>query len=274
MKTGKFPITFLVLCTMASGVTSQNTYNGIVTDRNGNPIAGVRVTDGNGVGTTTNLYGQYEIAVPENNRALSFDLVGYNPLTKRTGPDMNVRLFKSRTFNTPNYGRHFFIGVQAATAEKSLRHASLGINLGVLKNRGGWYCDLVLPTVDGDLDYSPHFDPYMSNCLTGKRKSWAWHCSTGFMIPAPVINSLYLDAGVKCCYKKMVDECYYEDENRSSMDGCGNWSLEFGMSYRISHLMFNAKCGAFYMRKNDSYGVPSGNMKKFDSLSFGLSYIF
>ncbi len=291
MQIRKFSITLLAFCAVISGVAAQNTYKGTVTDRKGNPIAGVRVADKSGVFTTTDIYGQYEFTPQGKPGRLSFALVGFNPRKTGMKPDMNVRMIKSGVFNSPNYGSHFFLGVQVATAEKSMRAPTIGINFGTLMNRWGWYIDFLTPAFqygssvpefaqedfvirsDSHNSYSEHYD-----CLTGKRYSYAWHMSIGVMIPFPLINSLYLDAGMRISEKRVYEEVatnYYEP--RSVYASRLGYSVEFGLSYRISHIMVNVK-GGYNLNDIDEgryANLPSGyDMKKFDSLSFGLSYIF
>lgn len=283
MQIGKFSITLLVLCAVISGIAAQNSYKGTVTDRKGNPIAGVRVADKSGAVTTTDLYGQYELTLPDKPGRLSFDLVGFNPRKAGAKSDMSVRMIKSSVFNSPNYGSHFFLGVQVATAETSMRAPSIGINLGVLKNRWGWYVDFLGPAfLKGSAvpeyvrDHHSHQYHYTEKyTITGKRYSYAWHLSGGAMIPLPLIHSLYLDAGLRFGQKYV-----YEEVTGSDYSGAYGWrygfSVEFGLSYRISRVMVNVK-GGYNINDFDATGyreLPSGYMKKFDSLSFGLSYIF
>lgn len=282
MQIGKFSITLLVFCAVISRVAAQNTYKGTVTDRKGNPIAGVRVADKSGAFATTDLYGQYEITLPDKPGHLSFDLVGYNPRKTGSKPDMNVRMIKSSVFNSPNYGKHFFLGVQVATAETSMRAPTIGINLGVLKNRWGWYMDYVVPA----FQYGSSVPEYIGHSysggvttktITGRRYSYAWHLSTGVMIPFPSLSSLYLDAGLRFGEKNVFEEL--TDSYNQNVSASGHrygFSIEFGLSYRISRVMVNVK-GGYNINDFDSYEncqLPSGPMKKFDSLSFGLSYIF
>ena len=292
MQIRKLSITLLAFCAVISGVAAQNTYKGTVTDRRGNPIAGVRVADESGAFTTTDLYGQYEFATQDKPGSLSFDLVGFNPRETGMKSDMNVRMIKSSVFNSPNYGSHFFLGVQVATAEKSMRVPTIGINLGVLKNRGGWYLDFLTPAfqngsahdgralpeyVRGGGEYitQSHEGKILSYTLTGERYSYAWHMSTGAMIPFPLIRSLYLDAGLRFGEKYVFEEVM-ENNNRCVYANRYGLSIELGLSYRISRVMANVKGGYNIIDFNSDADcqIPSGPMKKFDSLSFGLSYIF
>ncbi len=291
MQIRRISITLLALCAAVSGLSAQTTYRGTVTDQKGNPIAGVRVADKSGVYTTTDLYGHYVLELPDKPGRLSFNIVGFNPRRNSVQPDMNIKLIKSTAFNSPNYGKHFFLGLQAATAEKSLRLPTLGINLGVLKNSWGWYCDLVLPAFQGEgsvpeyVNSATDYNSY-SDLLTGQRYSYACYISTGAMIPFPIIRSLYLDAGLrygaKYVYEEFVSYYYdyysddYYDNHMSAKAERNGISLEFGLSYRISHFMVNVK-GAYLIANFDSEDnaqLPSGSMKSFDALSFGLSYIF
>lgn len=284
MQFGKFSIILLVFCAIISGVTAQNSYKGTVTDRKGNPIAGVRVADKSGAFTTTDLYGQYEFTTQGKMGRLSFDLVGFKPRKAGAKSEMNVRMIKSSVcvFNTPNYGKHFFLGIQVATAEKSMRAPTIGINLGLLKNRWGWYMDVLVPVfqyLDAFPEYAGHdCDVHHYNdsyYLTGERYSYACHLSTGVMIPFPLISSLYLDAGLRFGEKHVYEEVFESDYRSVSAERYG-FSIELGLSYRISRVMFNAKGGYNIIDfvSDEDLQIPSGPMKKFDSLSFGLSYIF
>ncbi len=287
----KLLITLLVLCAVISGAAAQNSYKGTVTDRKGNPIAGVRVADKSGAFTTTDLYGQYELTTQGKPGRLSFDLPGFNPRKAGAKSDMNVRMNKSRVFDSPNYGSRFFLGVQVATAEKSMRAPTAGFSFGVLKNRWGWYLDFLTPAFqygsavpefaqndfviqsDSHNSFSKHYD-----CLIGKRYSYAWHMSIGVMIPFPLINSLYIDAGMRASEKRVYEEVAASfPEPKSVYASRFGYSVEFGLSYRISRIMVNVK-GGYNLNDIDEgryANLPSGyNMKKFDSLSFGLSYIF
>ena len=286
MQIRKFSITLLAFCAVISGVAAQNTYKGTVTDRKGNPIAGVRVMDKSGVFTTTDIYGQYEFTPQGKPGRLSFALVGFNPRKTGMKPDMNVRMIKSSVFNSPNYGQHVFLGVQVATAEKSMRAPTIGINYGLLMNRWGWYMDVVLPALQGGSaipEYAQDWSRYGTRfredmtdyTLTGERYSYAYHISTGVMIPLPLISSLYLDAGIRIGEKHVYEEIV-ESHSRSVYAERYGFSIEFGLSYRISRVMVNVKGGYNINDFNSDVDcqVPSGPMKKFDSLSFGLSYIF
>lgn len=286
MQIRKFSITLLAFCAVISGVAAQNTYKGTVTDRKGNPIAGVRVADKSGVFTTTDIYGQYEFTPQGKPGRLSFALVGFNPRKTGMKPDMNVRMIKSGVFNSPNYGSHFFLGVQVATAEKSMRAPTIGINYGLLVNRWGWYMDVVVPAFQGGSAipeyaqywgrYGTHFREDKANfTLTGERYSYAWHMSTGVMIPFPLISSLYLDAGLRFGEKYVFEEVM-EKNYRCVYANRYGFSIELGLSYRISRVMVNVKGGYNLNDFNSDVDcqIPSGPMKKFDSLSFGLSYIF
>lgn len=292
MQIRKISITLLAFCAVISGVTAQNTYMGTVTDRKGNPIAGVRVADKSGAFTTTDLYGRYEFTTQGKPGRLSFDLVGFNPRKTGVKPDMNVRMIKSSVFNSPNYGKHFFLGVQVATSETSMRAPTIGINLGVLKNRWGWYLDFLTPAfqngnvhdgralpeyVRDGVEYATqsHNGKMENYTLTGERYSYAWHMSTGVMIPFPLISSLYLDAGLRFGEKYVFEEVM-EKNYRCVYANRYGFSIELGLSYRISRVMVNVKGGYNINDINSDANcqIPSGPMKKFDSLSFGLSYIF
>lgn len=290
MQIRKISIVYLAFCSVITGITAQNPYRGTVTDRNGNPIAGVLVTDKSGISTTTDLYGQYEFDLTETPEHFSFSLVGFNPKRIKPKPDMNIKMGRSTIFNSPNYGKHFFFGIQAASAEKSMRAPSLGINLGTLNNSLGWYLDFVLPIgymggigvpefVGNSYDYLCNIDWNTIYCLTGERYAESMRLSTGIMIPFPAISSLYFDLGLVYGYKTV-----YEGVTEREVAVCNSYegfAGEFGLSYRLSHLLVNVK-GGYYLYDFD-YGfdfndeklrVPSGPMKRFDSLSFGLSYIF
>jgi len=59
-------------------IVAQKTFNGKVTDTNGDPLIGVSVTlKGSAVGTISDVDGMYSISVPSNTGTLQFSYIGF-----------------------------------------------------------------------------------------------------------------------------------------------------------------------------------------------------
>jgi len=108
-----FPVklfVLLLLCSMPIGLLAQNgTVTGLITDAEGNPVAGVTVSVKDQASTTnTDATGRYSIkAVPGN--TLLFSYVGHTTEERAVKPDepvINVRL----TVSTPNMDEVVVIG--------------------------------------------------------------------------------------------------------------------------------------------------------------------
>jgi TonB-linked SusC/RagA family outer membrane protein len=84
----------MFLCVIAFG--QENTINGKVTDAsNGSPLPGVNIyVEGTTIGTTSDMEGNYQIEVPEDENVLVFSFVGYQSkkLTIDDRSEINVAL--------------------------------------------------------------------------------------------------------------------------------------------------------------------------------------
>ena len=98
MKKLLLPIFIVLLFTAFKAPrNSVRTIRGIVTDRNDKtPLAGVDVfSHDKRISASTNKNGFYTISVPENEQSLTFEYIGYKPLTlKINGTVLNVKLEK------------------------------------------------------------------------------------------------------------------------------------------------------------------------------------
>lgn len=98
MKKLLLPIFIVLLFTAFKAPrNSVRTIRGIVTDRNDKtPLAGVDVfSHDKRISASTNKNGFYTISVPENEQTLTFEYIGYKPLTlKINGTVLNVKLEK------------------------------------------------------------------------------------------------------------------------------------------------------------------------------------
>ena len=65
-------------------IYSQTTIHGLVSDAfSGEPLIGATITYGKGMGTVTDLDGNYSFKINEGERSLTISYVGYKPLSKR-----------------------------------------------------------------------------------------------------------------------------------------------------------------------------------------------
>ena len=86
-------LAFMLMFSFGTTVRAQNlaaSFNGIVTDEFGKPLAGVTVNDESGkTGTTTNMKGEYTIINTEN-KLLVFSYIGYTTQKVTTGENERI----------------------------------------------------------------------------------------------------------------------------------------------------------------------------------------
>ncbi len=74
----------LILLALTIVVYGQNrTVSGTVTDEIGEPLIGVNVVYGPGLGVVTDMDGAYSLTLPQGNYELSVSYVGFEPQSKQ-----------------------------------------------------------------------------------------------------------------------------------------------------------------------------------------------
>ena len=78
----KYFILFLTLCCVTQ-LKAQTTLTGKVTDaRSGEPLIGATVLYGKGMGTATDIEGNFLLSVPKGERKIQVSYVGYKAISK------------------------------------------------------------------------------------------------------------------------------------------------------------------------------------------------
>lgn len=278
-----------VLMTLAACCASawaDDIATGVVVDKHGTPIPGVKVADRNGSESVlTDMTGRFSFGSDSTLKKITAMYPGYQSVTRRAGKDMVITLSPRTWWNAVPDRYQWFGGVTVATPTGTFRtfsrpkSLSYGLRVGLLKEWGAYFnvatsfCfDGGEPQASGEfyaLDAKADFSTFQIG-IGGIRRLWSpFHVYVGL----GYINS-------RCVY-----DCLNQAGEDVTMRSCSVSSVygEAGIMFRINSIMISA--GAIFhpamkadgsdadMHEKELF-VPNSSAIRSTGIQFGIHYIF
>lgn len=216
-------------------LSAQTTVSGKVVDKKGNPIPGAKVEiPGTNESALTELDGTFSLATQKAPEKVNVYYVGMQSKKQKVTPDMLIKLAKTTWWNERPDRYRYFVGVDGAFPQKSMKNPSFGLMVGYVKDLGVYaHCMFhKVQSTDGEWnDFTPH--PW----TTGNSTLSLNAATVGVMYRC--LGPIYLNLGLGYMSNKVSWETAsgkYLKYNSDCYDGmCG----ELGAFMRIKHLILS-----------------------------------
>lgn len=128
-----------VLILSIACLSAQNVITGTVTDSEGNPVPGAKVTVVNGTESAiTELDGTFRIETKFPAKEIMVYYVGMQTVKMAVKKDMTVKLTKTNWWNKIPDSYSWFVSLQGVFPESGMKKPAFGVMAGRVKNIG-WY---------------------------------------------------------------------------------------------------------------------------------------
>lgn len=276
----------LAIIACRASVRADDSASGIVVDRHGTPIPGVKISGRNGEATAiTDMTGRFAIDSDSLPRKLTAIYPGYQSVSKRAGKEMIITLSPRTWWNAVPDHYQWFGGITVTTPTASLqsfkdsKNPAYGIRVGILKEWGAYanvstsFCfESGEPSCSGDF-YAFESEADFSTFLIGVggiRRLW---------------SPFHLYAGIGYINSNCVYDCFDETEKETTMRSCKVSSVygEAGIMFRVNSFMINAGIIFHPELKPDTPDtdisdkelfVPNSSAMRSTGIQFGIHYIF
>lgn len=236
---------------------AQQVVKGTVTDKDGNPIPGVKVEAVGGTESTlTELDGTFVLETRMPAKKVKVHYVGMQPKEQKVEPDMVIRMSKSNWWNEKPDKYRWFLGVQVGIPTVNDIKPAFGLMIGRVKQIG-WYVKGVfnpVPEVEGTIRNGYSINSYW---LTGNLKQSYWNVTGGVI--ARLWSPVHVYAGAGYSERTVAWETFGGGYMELEPDTYNGVAVECGLMLKIKKVLVNM--GTVY---NNRYFV--GN--------FGIGYCF
>ena len=228
----------LALLLSAFQLTAQNVVKGTVTDKDGNPIPGVKVEIKGGTESTiTELDGTFVLETANPAKKVTVHYAGMQSKDQKIKPDMVIKMHNTNWWNAHPDKYRWFVGAQVAIPEKSDVKPAFGIMAGRVKNYG-WYIKGVyskLPSTTGVHSESSVQDYYWT---TGKVNHGMWYVTGGVI--ARLWSPIHVYAGAGYMERKVSWELLNGENYEYCPDSYSGVVFDLGLMLKVNKLFVNA----------------------------------
>lgn len=230
----------VLLCLMLisfSYVAAQNVVTGTVTDRDGNPIPGVKVELlGTAESVITELDGTF--AIPNESQARKVRVVYSGMQTKvvTVTPDMVIRMSKTNWWNRVPEKYSWIVSPQVAFPESGTSNPAIGLMVARVKEWGFYAKGVYSPSekTDGDYDTSREVLPWTIG--KDKRSYMAVVAGAMYRLKCPV----HVYAGVGYVDRKVAWQLANETFVKNTDYSYSGVVADYGLMLRCGHFSLNA----------------------------------
>lgn len=233
-------ISFLcLLLASAAWVSAQNVVTGTVTDRDGNPIPGAKVSIVESTESViTELDGTFRIETEQTVREVQVVYAGMQGKVQAYKPGMVVKLAKTTWWNTEPEKYSWLISVQGAFPESGVKNPSFGLMVGRVKTLGWYVKGVYAPSESTDCDYDR---PYWT---TGEDKRSFYAATAGALVRLGCPVHAYVGAGYakRSVAWELADGAYADYSSDFMDDASGSYSgvaLDYGLMLRFGKFSVN-----------------------------------
>ncbi len=236
---------FSLLLAGCTYLNAQNVVNGTVTDKDGNPIPGVKVeVVGSSESVITELDGTFQLVTALPGKKVKVMYVGMQSKQQKITPDMVIKMSDTNWWHSKPEKYQWLVGAQMAIPNDHDFNPSFGLMVGRVKNIG-WYVKGVyskVPDYNGSID-EYHYD---GRWLTGKSKQSYWNATAGVIYR--LWSPIHIYGGVGYAERRVVWEAMGESP-KYAPDCYDGLTAELGLMVRINRFFINGGI----MFNSDSY---------------------
>lgn len=226
----------LTICLTAASTIcalAQSTVRGTVVDGSGNPIPGALVeVVGDNQSVITELDGSFAINTPSRSSRLRATYAGMQSKTKTAKNGMQIKLASLGWFNEAPEKYNWIVTLQGAFPESGLKHPSLGVMVGRVKDIGWYVKGVYSPVKSTDGDYQSPWG------TSGESKHSYWAATAGAIVR--VKGPFHIYAGAGYVNRKVAWELLdgtYTKNTEFSYDGA---TLDYGLMFSMRHIVVTA----------------------------------
>ena len=234
----------LALLLSAFQLMAQNVVKGTVTDKDGNPIPGVKVEIKGGTESTiTELDGTFVLETANPAKKVTVHYAGMQSKHQKISPDMVIKMYNTNWWNAKPDKYCWFVGAQVAIPETSDMKPAFGLMIGRVKNLG-WYNKGVyskLPSTTGlhsegwDNVVAGWEDDYWT---TGKVEHGMWNVTGGVI--ARLWSPIHIYAGAGYIERKVAWELLNGEKYEYFPDSYNGVVVDLGLMLKVNKLFVNA----------------------------------
>lgn len=233
---------FVMLCglflTAATTLVAQNAVNGTVTDKDGNPIPGVKVeVVGSNESVLTELDGTFQLNTRFPAKKVKVHYAGMQSKTQKIKPDMAIKMYNSSWWREKPEKYQWFVGAQVAVPDiDKMGNMSYGLMFGRVKNFG-WYVKALWSPRKSCEGYGWEED-YGSDWTTGKYQISYWAATGGLMYR--LWSPVYLYAGAGYSDHQFAYELYGGEYLEHELYEYGSLAIDLGLMVKYKRFFLNA----------------------------------
>ena len=225
---------------------AQQVVKGTVTDKDGNPIPGVKVEAVGGTESTlTELDGTFVLETRMPAKKLKVHYVGMQSKEQRVEPDMVIRMSKSNWWNEKPDKYRWFLGVQVGVPTVNDIKPAFGLMLGKVKQIG-WYVKGMYSQKPDSEGVIPNGYDSSAYWITGNLKQSYWSVTGGVI--GRLWSPVHVYAGAGYVQRTVAWETFGGEYMEYEPDSYDGLALECGLMLKIKKVFVNI--GTVYNSEN------------------------
>lgn len=251
-----------VICTVPM-IVAQESVSGVVVDKKGNPLPGVRIeVPGSSDWTVSDLDGTFTITPPFGSKKVQATYAGMNSRKVKLKDGMRIKMKEGNWWTRKPDEWNWLVEAvavfpQEICEEGRVFNPAYGLMVGRVK-KFGYYVKGVTNTFGGN---SKEWNDQTSGFIDGQKSTY-WSATGGGIVRLGCPIHFYVGVGYsdyRHLLKDMSGNWYDYSDNRIN-----GWSVEYGLMLRMNRVMISlGSCRGY---KTDHKRAWAGN--------FGIGYTF